>query len=55
MQQQSLTYDEILIAWGTKIRLNAILTKLNPRKLNKPIKFIIKAENWIRVLQTLPP
>ena len=27
MQQQSLTYDKILITWGTKTGLNAILTQ----------------------------
>jgi hypothetical protein len=42
MQQQMLNLEKFLITCETKIRLNARLSKLNPRKLNKPNKFIIK-------------
>ena len=38
-------YGKFLITYRTKFRLNARLSKINPRKMNKPIKFIIKCWN----------
>ena len=38
-------YGKFLITYRTKFRLNARLSKINPRKMNKPIKFFIKCWN----------